>query len=301
MWNTYKMTMLVIYNPSSGSGEGAKVGKLVEKELKSKGIDFTCYPTQSRDDLISYLIRNAMLYAKVIVIGGDGTIRDAIAAMNEINWPSSLGIIPAGSGNDLARFLGKNMDPVTLINRYIISEDDEYIYGARCNEKTFINVLGIGINTAILRKRVFWKKIVGGKFSYLLSSLISLILYRPKFYDIKADGVDKSDKYYIITVCNGKYFGAGMKISPDSDLYSRDLSIIALRNVSKLKLIKAFMKIYKGEHINLGYVDYYQAKEIKVKFQSDDEYLDMDGDLFNVKDVLISKTEEQSIRLLKHN
>lgn len=293
--------MLVIYNPSSGNSEGARVGKIVEDELNRRKVDYTSHASKDRQELIEFIKLNALLYNKIIIIGGDGTIRDAISAMNEVNWPCPLGIIPAGSGNDLARFLGKDMDPVTLINRYLIAEDEELIYGAYCNDKSFINVLGAGINTSILNTRNVLKKFFGKKLSYPISSLIAMIFYRPKYYELTIDGRELNGKYYIITVCNGKYFGAGMKISPESDLQSDKLSLIALKNVNKIKLIKAFMKIYKGEHVNLDYVDYHQAKEIKMNFELDGEYVDLDGDLFSVKEVVVRKTPEKSIRILKHD
>lgn len=293
--------MLVIYNPKSGNSEGGKVGKLVEQELINKGVNYTSHASQSRDELIEFIEHNALLYNKIVVIGGDGTIRDAISAMNNINWPCPLGIIPAGSGNDLARFLGKNIDPITLINQYLLTEDEERIYGAYCNDKSFINVLGAGINTSILKKRNALKKILGRKLSYPVASLLAMAFYRPKYYKLNIDGKDLNGKYYIITVCNGKYFGAGMKISPNSDLHSDKLGLIALKKVNKFKLINAFMKIYKGEHINLEYVDNYMAREIRIKFEADEEFIDLDGDLFATSEVVISKTATQSIRVLRHD
>lgn len=293
--------MLVIYNPSAGNAEGARVGKIVEDELNRKKVDYTSHASKDRQELIDFIKLNALLYNKIIIIGGDGTIRDAIAAMNEVNWPCPLGIIPAGSGNDLARFLGKDIDPVNLINRYLVAEDEELIYGAYCNEKSFINVLGAGINTSILNTRNVLKKVFGRKLSYPISSLIAMLFYRPKYYELEIDGKNLNGKYYIITVCNGKYFGAGMKISPEADLQSDKLSLIALRNVNKIKLIKAFMKIYKGEHVTLDYVDYHRAKEIRINFASDGEYVDLDGDLFSAKELVVRKTPEKSIRILKHD
>lgn len=293
--------MLVIYNPCAGNAEGARVGKIVEDELNRKKVDYTSHVSKDRQELIDFIKLNALLYNKIIIIGGDGTIRDAIAAMNEVNWPCPLGIIPAGSGNDLARFLGKDIDPVNLINRYLVAEDEELIYGAYCNEKSFINVLGAGINTSILNTRNVLKKVFGRKLSYPISSLIAMLFYRPKYYELEIDGKNLNGKYYIITVCNGKYFGAGMKISPEADLQSDKLSLIALRNVNKIKLIKAFMKIYKGEHVTLDYVDYHRAKEIRINFASDGEYVDLDGDLFSAKELVVRKTPEKSIRILKHD
>lgn len=293
--------MLVIYNPKAGNSEGARVGKLVEQELMNKGIDYTCHASLSREELMEFIEKNALFYSKIVVIGGDGTIRDAISAMNNINWPCPMGIIPAGSGNDLARFLGKNIDPVRLINNYLTFEEEERIYGAYCNDKSFINVLGAGINTSILRKRNALKKIFGRKLSYPIASLIAMLFYRPKYYKLSVDGRDLSGKYFIITVCNGKYFGAGMKISPHSDLHSEELGLIALKKVNKFKLIKAFLNIYKGKHINLSYVDHLMAKEIRIKFETDEEYIDLDGDLFSTREIVVSKTSTKCIRILKHD
>lgn len=293
--------MLVIYNPSAGNSEGARVGKLVEQELRNKGVDYTCHASQCRDDLINFIENNALLYNKIVVIGGDGTIRDAITAMNNINWPCPIGIIPAGSGNDLARFLGTNKDPIKLINSYLATDKERKIYGACCNDKNFINVLGAGINTSILQKRNVLKRIFGRSLSYLVASLVSMLFYQPKNYELIVDGVRHEGKYYIITVCNGKYFGAGMKIFPDADLESDKLAIVALKKVSKIKLIKAFSKIYKGEHIKLDYVDYYLAKEIGIKFEEKEECVDLDGDLFEAQELKITKTETKAIRILEYH
>lgn len=292
---------MVIYNPKAGNSEGDRVGKLVEDELRNKGIEFSSHATKDREDLINFIETNAVIYNKIIVIGGDGTIRDAITAMNRVNWPCPIGIIPAGSGNDLARLLGKNIDPIQLINQYLITTEEDRIYGAHCNDKSFINVLGAGINTSILKKRAVLKNIFGRQLSYLVASLMAMLFYSPKHYELTIDGKDYSDHYYIIAVCNGKYFGAGMKIFPDADLKSDQLAIVALKKVSRFKLLKAFMKIYKGEHIHLDYVDYHLAKNIQIRFEDEDDNIDLDGDLFSVKNILITKTQNRSIRLLKHN
>ena len=98
--------LLLLTNPVSGKTEGQKIkGKLfsiLKKHLPSKEYDIV--PTEL--DMKDQLSNISTGYEKVVAAGGDGTISNIIQAMEGLGWKQKIGIIPLGTGNDLARSLG---------------------------------------------------------------------------------------------------------------------------------------------------------------------------------------------------
>lgn len=290
------MRILLAYNPNSGSGAGKRVASELMSYLNAKGLSVNSFESKSREDLQESLQKMAKDYSLAFICGGDGTFRDAIEAIQNSGQPLPLGLIPAGSGNDFLRSIGKNFSLPDLVDYYLAS-DLLKVYACRCNEKVFINVFGVGIDTAILKRRMSFKKIKG-VLSYFLSTLITLFSYQPRKYRITLDDMVLEDRYYIVTVCNGKYFGGGMQIAPSGDPESEYFQVVMMKKANLFKLIFAFTKIYKGKHTGLSYVDSFFSKSVKIELLSGEEYYNIDGDIYpESKMIDLRKTKDPSVLL----
>lgn len=292
------MNILVIVNPTSGKGSSINTCKEVTKYLDELNITYDRYESKSKKDLIKYVVENSSNYTNIFSVGGDGTIRDIIEGLNAVGKPIPLGIIPAGSGNDLTKTLELNKPVRELVDLYLKNNVDK-IYSCNINKEMFVNIAGVGIDVDILLRRLKLKRFLSGKLCYAVAALISLFLYTPKDYKVELDDITLEDKYYIITIANGKYLGGGMKISPNANIKSKKLNVIMLGEVSKWKLIKAFSKIYSGDHIDLPYIKEYNVDKISVNFKNRKEYIDYDGDLFESDRLCAQKTSQESVYILK--
>ncbi len=294
------MKIFLVYNPVAGSGKGKIIGETLVDLLNKKDFEIDIHKTLGRDDLMSSIKEKASGVDRVFVCGGDGTFRDTIEAMQMIGWPCPIGLFPAGSGNDFAKTLGIESSTEDLLETYIQAKELN-VYSAKCNENSFINVFGVGIDTDILLRRLSLKRYLGGSLCYLVSSLISIFVYKPKEYKLTIDGTVHTGRYYIVTACNGKFFGGGMKIGPKADLEDKKFHILALKKVGKLKLIKAFKNIYAGKHLELDYVESYTGNNLKIEFSDIDEPINIDGDIIRDGKVYVRKSVNKDVRLLSPN
>ncbi len=291
------MKTLIIYNPTSGKGKGKKVAFELFEYIKNKGLSSYLVESQSKSDLQENIKKLANSFELIFVCGGDGTFRDAIEAVQEIGADIPLALIPAGSGNDFAKSVGIiDQSTEELVDIYLKSEDI-YVYGIDCNDDYLINVFGIGIDTAILKRRLGYR-VLKGSFSYMASAFRTLFTYKPRKYRIKLDDIEIEDNLYIVAVGNGKYFGGGMMICPKADPYSEYFHVVMMKKANVFKLIKAFKNIYKGTHIDLPYIDSYLSKTVEIEFLDGKEYYNLDGDIKLDASVLtLKKDTKKQIKL----
>ncbi len=291
------MKILVIYNPTSGKGKSKYIVREIIENLDELKFDYLLYESQSKNDLVEYVERNCSHYNAVFGVGGDGTLRDIALGIQRSNINIPLGVFPAGSGNDLIKSLNLEEPIKSLVDKYLKRNVDS-IYACQCNEATFINIAGIGIDVDILQRRLKLKKYFTGSFCYAVAAVQALFLYKPKKYKIILDDKVIEDEMYIVTIANGKYEGGGMKISPNADLRDKKLNIIMLRKVGKYKLIKAFSKIYKGNHIDLPFVEEINSETIQIDFLGRNEYINHDGDLLKGSSLKANKNISKALKIL---
>ncbi len=291
-----KKKVLVVYNPVSGAGKGKKIAQELLKYLKTKELDIFVIESNNKKNLQESMKNIDQDYELIFVCGGDGTFRDVMETMNKCDWHTPLALIPAGSGNDFIKSLEIKGEMQVLVDKYLNSKEKK-VYNAFCNDLYLINIFGIGIDTEIVKKSVIIKKYIKGGLSYALATLATLLTYKPKKYQIKLDDKEIEKEIYIMVVCNGKYFGGGMKIAPNADVNLEELEVVILNKVSKIQLLKAFFRIYKGTHIDLPYVESYKCKKVEIECLSGKESINVDGDLFCEKNIIIKKDKPAKIRL----
>ncbi len=291
------MKTLIIYNPSSGKGKGKKVALELFECLKNRSISSYLVESQSKADLQESIKKLAFSFDLIFVCGGDGTFRDSIQTIQELDADIPLALIPAGSGNDFAKSIGINKQSTQELADIYLKSEDIYVYGISCNNDYLINVFGVGIDTAILKRRLGYK-FLSGSFSYMASALRTLFTYKARKYRIKLDDIEFEDNLYIVAVGSGKYFGGGMMICPQADPYSEFFHIVMMKKANVFKLIKAFKNIYKGKHIDLPYIDSYMSKTIQIEFLNGEEYYNLDGDIKIEGSVLtLKKDTKKKIKL----
>jgi diacylglycerol kinase family enzyme len=119
---------------------------------------------------------------------------------------------------------------------------------------------------------------MGGTMPFLLAFATVFAAYKAKNITLDIDGRIKQDRYLLIAINNGRYFGGGMKIAPDANPCDGLLDVVTIRDVHKLRLLYNFPRLYNGTHVTHPMVSIYQAKIIDVK-TSEKLLLQMDGEV----------------------
>ncbi|RDU24012.1 diacylglycerol/lipid kinase family protein [Anaerosacchariphilus polymeriproducens] len=269
-----------IINLKARSGRGKQIWFLVEKTLKEKGIPycsyFTKYPSHA-----SELAKQLSLHTEprnIIAVGGDGTVNEVINGLIP-NDNITLGYIPAGSSNDLARSLSISPLPLnaleTILNSKNILLHD--IGKLECNElkRNFMVSCGIGFDAAICHeamtskiKKVF-NKLKLGKLTYVGIALKQLLFYQPQYGTITLDNMKKFEfsNILFISIQNHKYEGGGFMFCPDAKAVDQILDVCIIENIPKLKILSLLPSAFKGNHIKHRGVHVMKGRQIEIQME----------------------------------
>lgn len=274
-----------IVNPNAGGGRTTKAINLISDILKEKNIDhhidYAPTPGLAREFASALENQNKK---NIIIVGGDGTFSEVL---NGVKNPSSMvfGFIPAGTGNDFAKTLKISKDPKKALEIILKGQtmQIDYLQG---RSRRAINTVSTGIDIAIIQKYNSYKK--RNKLNYYKALLTTAFKYKFPSFKLNVDGDDTQSKdYFVISVCNGQYFGGGMKISPNSSLNDGKMTAVCIHGMKKSKILTRVGGFLKGSHIGKHYVDEYFCNHINL----DDNKLmtvNFDGELienepFNIK------------------
>lgn len=273
------MDYFFIINPVAGLGKGLKVWEKLKDYLIKEKIKFdykiTEYPRHATEIAKEVIKRG---YRILISVGGDGTIREVAGGIEDKDV--LFGIIPAGRGRDLPRTLKLPKNPFDALK--IILNNKRYIEidHPKINDERFVNFCGVGLDAEVTKVANSKYKSLG-VLSYLFAFLEVLKRWKVPEFMIEIEGKIRKVKAYLITIANGKFAGGGMQISPVSNVSDGFLNIIIFHNMSKLKLLLNFPKVYfGGTHMKLKEVEHIRTKELKINL-NEGIMTQADGDLVN--------------------
>lgn len=279
-----------IINPVAGNGSSKDTikrihDKMIEAEIRYS-ISISGYKGEV-EDLAKEAVEEG--YTDLVAVGGDGTVLEAFNGI--YNHDIALGIIPSGTGNDFARVLDLTHNLEENINKVIIGHTERIDVG-RVNDKHFLNVAGLGIDSSILEKTEKVKKAIKGPMAYLLSTFMVLSKYKCQDIKITIDGCEMTRHCYLVAIGNGSYYGGGMKITPKASLTNGLLEVVIIHKMPKIKFALLFKKVFSGDHIHESVVENYQGKHVKIEASSEVK-INVDGNLIGQGSCEISIEEKK--------
>lgn len=277
MKSTEKIAFII--NPKAGKKNKTNIEELVGKNLdsdqwKSKFF-YTEFGGHARE-LVFECVGNG--YQTIVAVGGDGTVNEVATSVFQAGV--TLGIIPIGSGNGLARSLGiplQKTDAIKLLNANKIREID---VGA-INKQYFFCTCGTGFDARIGHR--FAKSKTRGFISYIKTVIREFNKYRPKKYKIKIDNQKIKQKAFLITIANAGQYGNNAYIAPEAQIDDGSFDISVLKPfpwyISPFLGIRLFAKninksrftdTYRGHSVEF-------LKKKKYKFHIDGEPVKYNG------------------------
>lgn len=271
----------LLVNPTAGKGRATKVVASVAARLKQAGANVSILIGHDADDALA-LAQKAVADGvdAVVALGGDGMAHLAINAVAGTDTP--LGIVPAGTGNDLASSLKlPTKDPVAataVIADRLMAGTAWPMDAVRVGDRWFGCVLGAGYDSRVNDRanRMSWPH---GRMRYNLAMLAELRVFKPIPFRLTLDdGEPWETEAMLVAVGNAKSYGAGMLICPDADLTDGLIDITVIGPISKPELLKTFPKVFKGTHVSHPAVTMRRAKVVTleapgVTAYADGEYL----------------------------
>ncbi len=220
---------LLLVNPKSRSGNGGAEGAITA--LSAGGVELI-EPSEASGDVSQAIRAHRGQCDFVILGGGDGTMSAAAPALIETRLP--LGILPLGTGNDLARTLGLPFDPVEAA-RVIVAGEQRDIDLGEVNGRPFFNVASLGLSVTVANRLDPVVKRRFGRFGYVITAAKVMATARPFSVAIDDGETVVRGRTYQVAVGNGRYYGGGNAIHHAAEIDDGLLHLYSLEMQSLWK------------------------------------------------------------------
>ena len=230
-------------------------------------------------------------YQMVVAVGGDGTVNEVLNGLFENGVPldgrTVLGIVPLGSGCDLARTLGITAETSPVLKppgrsstrRIDVGKVEFTDLQGKRRTRLFINIADLGAGGLVVEKANKAPAILGRRPNYVWGILTAALVYRARLIKISIDGnppVEMPTRNAI--VANGRYFGRGFLAAPEAKLDDGLFDIVNVGDFGTLEALWNVPRLRNGTHLSHPKVSHYRGRHVEVT--SDEKVLlEMDGDL----------------------
>jgi len=177
----------------------------------------------------------------VLAWGGDGTINEIASALAFGEVP--LGIIPAGSGNGLARELGVHPRPERAIADALQAVPRPMDMG-EVDGRLFANIAGIGFDAFVASRFATARR--RGFIGYAGITARALTSYVPRHYRITSGGVHTDARAMLVTIANSAQFGNGARIAPGARVDDGELDLVVVEERSRIATLCQLPRLFNG-------------------------------------------------------
>jgi diacylglycerol kinase (ATP) len=292
------MRTFAVVNPRSGNGRTGRMRKEIEAKLAEVCGSITVGVTRGPMDAAA-LTSQALLdgYEQIVAVGGDGTINEVVNGFFRngmaLNPNAHLALLTNGTGGDFRKTFGIEDGLAASLKRIAEGKPKRIDVGklsyvtadGKPGLRYFANIASFGLSGEVVGRvnRARFSKLFGGKFAFRWGAMRAALSYKDKPVRLKVDNVfDEVLTVSTVAVCNGRYFGGGMKIAPDALPDDGLFDVIVLGVAPRGQGIKDMGKLYTGEHVHLPYVKVLRgASVIATPVQATERagvFLDVDGE-----------------------
>lgn len=254
-----------LINPLSGGGAAPAAVVPVARILRDAGasVDVTYSPgPQATLDIVDAAVERGDV---VVSVGGDGMLSSIAGRVSAGN--GTLGVVPAGRGNDFARMLGLPAEPaevakvllegearqLDLISLTLGSAEPRIVAGSV--------YCGVDAEAGEVVDRVRW---LPRKLQYPYAAVRSIVTYKPLRARVVVDGEVHDVTAANVVVANSAYYGSGMRIAPDAQVDDGLLEVVVIEAATRRELLRAMPKVYDGAHVELDEVTVLRGRSIEI-------------------------------------
>ncbi len=258
-------TFSFLINPLSGGGAAPAAVVPVARILRDAGatVEVTYSPgPRATLEIIDAAVERGDV---VVSVGGDGMLSSVAGRVAERG--GTLGLVPAGRGNDFARMLALSAEPadvadVLLTGRTAAIDLLQLRLGDAAPHVVVGSVYtGVDAVAGEVVDKVRW---MPRKLQYPYAAVHALAAYKPIDANVVVDGTAHQFQAATIVVANSAYYGSGMKIAPSAAVDDGLLDVVVIEAASRRQLIGSLPKVYDGEHIHLPEVHVLQGRSVQI-------------------------------------
>ena len=248
-------TVSLFVNPKAGRGRAGRRFQRIKQLFVSGGIAIHVTESRSAGDLEEAVMESVNAGTqRVVVVGGDGSVQEALNGILQADASASLGIVPAGTGNDFAKACGIPLDwehaTQLLIERLASRAPTRAIDVGRMNDRYFANGAGIGFDARVTR--------VANSYRWPIGDLVYLLAILRCLYDgvatpeleIQSEDDAWRGPVTLVSLSNGPWAGGMFHFAPMADNTDGKLNLLLVKPVSRTRILSLLPKLIQGRHMN---------------------------------------------------
>jgi len=253
MLSPSKKNIAILCNSLAGVGKAVTQAQKIEKELSKQQINHDLVTNTWPVDFNNY--------TDIWIVGGDGTLNYFINHYPDIKHP--LVIFNGGTGNDFHWLLygDKTLEEQLWV---ALNEFPKPIDIGKCNDRYFINGIGIGFEGEVAKSLTGKKKMLG-KRSFLITILKKIFTYRSKTYTVKSVEQNFSGAKLLVDVCNGRRAGGGFHVAPAAKADDGLFDVVIADSLNSLQRLRWLPVIEKGKHLDQFFIQHFRTKNIIIE------------------------------------
>jgi len=269
----------VLHNPSSGGWKGQRDWPRINKLLNDLNFSFVTEKTEYKAHALE-LIKDALHqnFKKFIVIGGDGSLNEAVNAIINFGHQKTedcvIGYLPVGTGNDWAKTMNIPVNNYKqslqiILNNKILRQDVGVVNCQKNGQplqRYFMNIASIGFGGAVSKRleTMREKGVKTGKLAYLFSVLRGMFNYKAEKLKFNFNNQVEDSKLYFGAVAICKFFGGGMQPAPHAHPADNLFELTIVDKLNPYQVIKSLRNFYKGKIEQYQQVNFYKTNHLEV-------------------------------------
>ena len=255
-------SVALLTNPTAGKGRGARFGVAASAVLREAGVEVRALVGRDADEALD-LARGAVADGvdALVVCGGDGLVHLGLQVVGGTDVP--LGVIPAGTGNDVARYVDLPRNDPAAAARRVIAGVTRTLDLARTQGRFFATVMAAGFDAVVNERanRMRWPR---GQMRYNLATLAELPAFAPRPYVIDLDGREQRLDATLVAIGNGPSFGGGLRITEGAVLDDGLLDVVVIKPLNRRELVRTYPKLFQGTHTTHPAYEHHRVRTVTV-------------------------------------
>ena len=260
---------LIVVNPVAGGGRAGRLVPWIREQIAQR-TDVDLRVTTAAGDA-EMLAAGAVAEGRerVVAVGGDGTVQEVLNGLLAAGSPGELGILPVGTGNDLARSLGLPADSAqawtVAIGHATRPLDVARATNGSGRQRWFASAGGIGFDAQVAAAMATRRGWQAGKAGYLLTTLSELRRFESCRILLSVDGVVVEGNVLLVAFANGEYYGGGMRIAPGARTDDGRLDVCVVGDISRATAIRQLPNLYRGTHVRHAAVSMHAGSTLSIE------------------------------------
>lgn len=265
-----------IYNPFSGENliinNVDKVIKVHQKygyTIVPYRIELNCSIEKAFEDMDD-------TYKYVLIAGGDGTVDNVVNVIKKCNLDIPIAILPVGTANDFAKFIGMPSD-IEMACEQILNSEVRSVDLGKINDKYFINVASAGLFTNVSQQTDINMKNTMGKLAYYVKGIEQIPNFKRIPVKVESQENNFDGEMLLMLIFNGQTAG-NFKFAYKAIADDGMLDVIIIEGGMVKDIVNILIKMFKGEHLeDVNGIIYFKTDNLKINCEGD-IVTDIDGE-----------------------